>query len=205
MKRNALLLLLSLVAFSCFQNKRVMYRLQNNKGHFVFRSTATDTIIEHDVLIWTTDLSERKDRKIDINFIFSECTPNVEKLQSIHTTLMAADKSGQYVSLPGKSTIKTSYFDGAKTVDQSLDNSTPVILNKTIDWKRVNYSYDFAGVNYVKKNNYVSFSCEYDFISEELPDSLKLTVVLKWENGERTYESALIKKAYEGRAFNPKF
>ena len=117
---------------SCFFNSEIKYTFENNKGLYEFQATNPDTIIKNDVSFWTTELNTGDEKPIQINFIYSEATPNVQKLKSITTSLLASDGKGNFQKLPSKSALKIEYWDG-KYQSTFLKENNVEPLNQLVD------------------------------------------------------------------------
>jgi hypothetical protein len=141
---------------------------------------------------------------VQVNFIFAESTPNAEKLKSITVSLFDEQDKAKTRSFPSTSELKIDFYDGKKIISTTrTNNSEP--LNELIDWKKVNYTYQFLDKEYPIKNNLVHYNYSCKFETGEHPDTLRLVVNFLWENGERNYETLLLKGEYTPPGLNLKY
>ncbi len=199
--------LFSVIALSLFRctffGSEIEYRFET-KSKELSEEISSDSTSKHSITIWTRELQTGKKEPIEINYIVSEKTPHVENLLGIEVKLFAKNEKGEYSELPGESELKLEYYNGATGIKSELKNNKEP-FNKLIDWKDVNYSYEFNGVNYKKKDNYITFTGSHDFKTKDYPDTIKLLVILKWDDGEKRIEKILTKGNYESPKWNPKF
>jgi hypothetical protein len=200
-----LLIVSGLVFIKCsFFAPKIIYVFENNKGTFEFQSTNPDSAVKEHIDIGTMEINTFKNEPVYFHFIFSEATPNVEKLKSIELSLFGKNEKGEYKEYVSDVNLKIEYFDGKNIITKELKNNVAP-LNTLVDWKTVNYTYEFLNKEYLKKNNAVTFTYSYHFNTMEYPDTLKLKAELVWENGGRKQEMLLHKEKYKGPKFNPKF
>lgn len=194
-----------LLLFTGCRNKRIIYQLENNNGVYEFQATNTDTVVKHKVNFWTSDQLEDGSEPIDINFLFSESTPNVKLFESVNIALFSVADNGTESPLPVlDDETKISFYDGKKIIEKKLrGNKEP--LTKLVDWSKAEYTYEFMNQEYKLPKYTINYSFSNKFESKGYPDNLKLVVTLRWENGERKYESKLLKKEYVGRGLNLKY
>lgn len=201
-----IILILSGILFvKCsFLNKKIIYVFENNQKTFEFQTTDSDTVLRKAIDFTTMEINTSKKEPVFFHFIFSESTPNVQKLNSIRLSLFGKNDKGEFYELPSISDLKIEYYDGKSIVTREFKNDTS-LLHTLVDWKAVHYTYDFLGKEYVKATNTVTFTYTYHFMADEYPETIKLVSELEWENGKRQKELFLHKTEYKGPKLNPKY
>ncbi len=187
-------------------DKPIKYVFETGSGDIEesFLEASGDSSKSTLITIRTSELRSSKNDPITIDYIFSETTPHVKKLQSIKVVLLTKNKSNEFVELPSSSGLTIEYYNGKNQIKSELKNSNEII-NSLIDWKEANYSYEFNGVNYIKEDNYITFSGTYNFTCDDYPDELKLLATFQWEGSTKKIEKKLHKTKYSGPKFNPKY
>jgi hypothetical protein len=194
-----------LLGVSCFSgDKQIIYRFEKNADVFEFESTAPDTVIKHSVRLSSYEFYPNKDKPLKLGFIFSEWGENAQRLKFITAKISGRDENGKISEFPSEVNLEIEYYNG-KTRKTVVRKNYKDPLAKLVNWKAVNYEYEFQNVKYVTKRNPVTYKFNYEFRSPDYPDTLYLTLDLVWENGVRKYETLLHKKDYEGPGLSLKY
>lgn len=200
-----LTLLLSFLLSACsFNNDLIVYSLEKDNGVFNFRSTDTDTVINESVEFHTMEIDPGKKEELRLFFIFSERGLSAKNLKAVNVSLNGRNEKNEIVEMPCSTELKVEYFNGKDIEKKEFKNNTAP-LNSLVDFTKVNYTYEFLGKKYEKNDNEVTYTFNDQFKMENYPDTLKLTVTMLWENGERKYETLLHKENYSAPKINIKY
>lgn len=192
-------MLASLFLANCsFLNNKIVYEFEKDPCEFEFQATNTDTVIQKQINLYTySEINTRKNEPLTLEFDFWESSPNVRNLKSIKLKLFSVDNNQSTELKARKSEINIDYhIEGGSSVNFTKPNGDQ-LLNKMINWNEVNYEYEFLNVKYKNDFNTVGFHGEEVFDFEEYPEKLKVSITMIWKNGERTFETYLLKKKYE--------
>ncbi len=200
------LILVAVFLIKCtFSGNSIQYIFDNKSRSLEekWQNTIGDTITNHSVSFLTYERNTSKNEPIKIQYYFNEKTPEVKSLQSVSTKLWAKGKEGNYYELASSSMLSVEYFNGKNNLKKEIKNQEPIYT--MLDWKEVNYGYEFNGVQYTKEPNTLTFDGEISCQTKEYPDTLKLTLTLQWTDKSHTIEKILTKEKYTSPKINPKF